>query len=141
VLTTPNCSHDLGQGQGRVPCGFSFLSRRQRVSAPKRPAERTAQAAQSGARGASGASARGGGANAAESAERPEAAPCGPTRKGPRTRDRRDREREAVAARFAVEAECCGAVGCHERGLLLVVETEEGKRVLCPEHAPGWVRR
>jgi hypothetical protein len=46
-----------------------------------------------------------------------------------------------VAARFAVGAECCGALSCRETDALLKVETDEGQRVLCPDHAPGWVRR
>ena len=141
MLEAPGCPHDLGQGQGVVPCVRFFLFRRQRVPAQTRPAEHGIQAVQSGACGASGASARGGGANAAESAERPAAAPCGPTRKEPRKRDRRDRQREAVAVSFAVGAECCGALSCRESEGLLRVETENGERVLCPEHAPGWVRR
>jgi hypothetical protein len=53
----------------------------------------------------------------------------------------RDGGAETVAARFAVEADCCSALSCRETDGLLKVETDEGQRVLCPDHAPGWVRR
>ncbi|WP_175416318.1 hypothetical protein [Natrinema versiforme] len=46
-----------------------------------------------------------------------------------------------MQSRFAVGADCCGALGCRRSAVLLAVRTAEGKRVLCSEHAPGWVRR
>ena len=48
------------------------------------------------------------------------------------TSERSERERQAV--RFAVEAVCCGAVGCQRSDGLLRVETPDGPRVLCPVH-------
>ena len=45
------------------------------------------------------------------------------------------------AVRWAVEAAVCGALGCRETDGLLSVRTEEGERVLCAEHAAGWMRR
>jgi hypothetical protein len=42
-------------------------------------------------------------------------------------------------ARFAVDAHCCGALGCHHRGLLLEVVDGGETRVLCPEHARKWL--
>lgn len=47
---------------------------------------------------------------------------------------------EAVQSRFAVGADCCGALGCRRSAALLAVEAD-GERVLCGEHAAGWVRR
>ena len=40
--------------------------------------------------------------------------------------------------RFAVGADCCGALGCHETENLLVVEQGDERRVLCPDHARRW---
>jgi hypothetical protein len=40
--------------------------------------------------------------------------------------------------RFAVGADCCGALGCHETEDLLVVEQGGDSRVLCPDHARRW---
>jgi hypothetical protein len=42
-------------------------------------------------------------------------------------------------ARFAVDAHCCGALGCHHTGLLLEVVDGGETRVLCPEHARRWL--
>ena len=47
-------------------------------------------------------------------------------------------ERERVAVRFAVEAVCCGVVGCQRGDGLLRVETPHGPRVLCPAHLRRW---
>ena len=47
-------------------------------------------------------------------------------------------ERERVAVRFAVEAVCCGVVGCQRSDGLLRVETPHGPRVLCPAHLRRW---
>ena len=44
----------------------------------------------------------------------------------------------AVSVRWAVEAVCCGAVGCHRSDGLLRVETSAGPRVLCPAHLRRW---
>ena len=52
------------------------------------------------------------------------------------TSERSERERRAV--RFAVEAVCCGAVGCQRSEGLLRVETPHGPRVLCPAHLRRW---
>ena len=142
VLDTPESPDVPGKGQDRS-CAWFFLARPHRVySREERDAEGTEgttqppQAPESGGRSSAGASA-------------PSARPAGaagsgglpPTRKPARTRDRRDREREAVPSRFAVEADACGALSCRETDALLKVETDEGQRVLCPDHAPGWVRR
>jgi len=63
------------------------------------------------------------------------------------TRDRRDRERPAVAEgcgavsmRWAVGADCCGAMGCRESDGLVRVEDGGDRRVLCLWHARRWVR-
>jgi len=40
--------------------------------------------------------------------------------------------------RFAVGADCCGAIGCGETVGLLVVEVEGKRRVLCPRCARRW---
>ena len=40
--------------------------------------------------------------------------------------------------RFAVGAECCGAVGCRETEALLEVERNGQERVLCADCAAGW---
>lgn len=53
------------------------------------------------------------------------------------TRDRRDRKRPAV--RFAVDADCCGVVGCRVSDGLLLVERGDDRRVLCVTHAQGWL--
>lgn len=43
---------------------------------------------------------------------------------------------------FAPDAAVCGALGCRERDDLLRVQDEGGRRrVLCPEHARGWLSR
>ena len=68
----------------------------------------------------------------------------GPSAEAAVSRDRRDRERQAVRSRggvvrFAVEAECCGAMGCRETGGLLLVEKGNDRRVLCVTHAQRWV--
>lgn len=52
------------------------------------------------------------------------------------TRDRRDRERQAV--RFAVEAECCGALGCRRSEGLMELRVDGERRVLCARCARGW---
>ena len=52
------------------------------------------------------------------------------------TSERSERERQAV--RFAVEAVCCGVVGCQRSEGLLRVETSDGPRVLCPAHLRRW---
>lgn len=44
------------------------------------------------------------------------------------------------AVRFAVDAYCCGALGCHERDGLLRVEQDGETRTLCPYHARRWVQ-
>lgn len=122
-----------------------MLVRRQRVSAPTRPADTKTRAVESGAASPSAASGRGGGAQAAESGGAAGSGGLPPdpeaTAQAPERRRGGQREAEAVQSRFAVEAVCCGALSCHERSALLEVRTAEGKRVLCPEHAPGWVRR
>lgn len=52
------------------------------------------------------------------------------------TRDRRDRERQAV--RFAVEAECCGALGCRQSEGLMELRVGGDRRVLCAGCARRW---
>ena len=70
----------------------------------------------------------------------------------PEQRERSDRARsgEGAAARdsldgavvrFAVDAACCGALGCRETERLVEVENGGETRVLCLSHARGWVRR
>jgi len=60
---------------------------------------------------------------------------CGPAA------GRAGNEERGGAVRWAVEAAVCGALGCRETEGLLSVRTEEGERVLCAEHAAGWMRR
>lgn len=122
-----------------------MLVRRKRVSAPNRPADQTAQATESGGAVPSASEGRGASAPSAESTD---AAGSAPLRGDPeavaQAPDRREgghRQGGAVQSRFAVGAACCGALGCRERSALLSVQTAEGERVLCSEHAPGWVRR
>lgn len=124
-----------------------MLVRRQRVSAPNRPADQTAQATESGGAVPSASEGRGASAPSAESTDAagsgglspdPEAVAQAPDR---REGGHRERGAEAVQSRFAVGAACCGALSCRERSALLSVQTAEGERVLCAEHAPGWVRR
>jgi hypothetical protein len=58
------------------------------------------------------------------------------------TADRREaNERRCGGAvvRFAVDADCCGAVGCREKDDLLLVERDGDRRVLCVTHARGWM--
>jgi len=50
---------------------------------------------------------------------------------------RRDLSEKAV--RFAVDAECCGALSCRSSAGLLVVEQGGEERVLCPECAQEWL--
>ena len=50
---------------------------------------------------------------------------------------RRDPNESAV--RFAVDAECCGALSCRSSAGLLEVEQNGEKRVLCPECAQEWL--
>lgn len=122
-------------------CASTFSFRRNRVSDdPTRPAEQTAQATESEARSASEASGRGGGANAAESAG---AAGSAPSRGDPEAvahapDQREGGHREGGAVRFAVGADCCGALGCRETDGLLAVEQDGDRRVLCPDHARRW---
>lgn len=55
-------------------------------------------------------------------------------------RDTRSGSRNSSAARLAVGAYCCGAIGCHEKDGLLAVEQDGEERVLCPVHARRWSR-
>jgi hypothetical protein len=119
--------------------GCSFLVRRQRVNAPKRPAEDTLQAPESGGAVPKG---RGASAPSAESAAAAGSAPLrGDPEAGAQAPERQgggQREGGAVQSRFAVGAACCGALGCRETGGLLEVEREGQVRVLCPDCAAGW---
>ena len=60
--------------------------------------------------------------------DRPEAAP-----------DRASPE-NAVAVRFAVDAVCCGALGCRCGDGLLSVTVDGETRVLCSDHAVRFVK-
>jgi hypothetical protein len=51
------------------------------------------------------------------------------------------RNSSAVAVRFAVDAHCCGALGCRETDGLLLVEKGHVQRVLCQYHARRWLER
>ena len=48
---------------------------------------------------------------------------------------RRDPNERAVAVRWAVDAVCCGSLGCREESGLLSVTVDGEKRVLCAECA------
>ena len=48
-------------------------------------------------------------------------------------------KREAGRVRWAVGADCCGALGCRETEGLVVVVTDRGERVLCLDCAEGWL--
>jgi len=123
----PTC----GQGQGRVSLGRFFLVRRQRVCAQTRPA--------------------------VDSGETGEQQPCDPdlTSKRPatlrsassggpaasgagRATPTEGRGTTGGAVRFAVGADCCGALSCGETEGLLEVERDGETRVLCPECARRW---
>jgi hypothetical protein len=59
-----------------------------------------------------------------------EGGPTGPT------------ENEGCVVRWAVEADCCGALGCRNTDALLLAENSSGeRRVLCADHVTGWVKR
>jgi len=60
--------------------------------------------------------------------DRTEGGPTGPT------------DLPSGGVRFAVEADCCGALSCHETEGLLRVEQDGETRVLCPVHARRWRR-
>jgi hypothetical protein len=47
--------------------------------------------------------------------------------------------RNSSAVRFAVGADCCGALGCRETNGLLMVERGHEQRVLCQYHARRWL--
>jgi hypothetical protein len=133
-------------------CTCSFLARPDRVYSREERGETATQeatqppqATESGGAVPSGSEGRGASAPSAESAG---AAGSAPLRGDPEAvaqpPDRREgghRHGGAVPSRFAVGVECCGALGCRESSALLEVTTDEGQRVLCPDHAPGWVRR
>jgi len=53
---------------------------------------------------------------------------------------RRDLSEKAVAVRFAVDAVCCGAVGCREESGLLSVTVDGESRVLCENCVERFVR-
>jgi hypothetical protein len=109
----------------------SFLVRRQRVSALTRPAGISAQTGQqppyapdlTSKRPATLRSASSGGPAASGAGRAPPTEGRGST---------------GGAARFAVGAECCGALSCRETEGLLVVERGGETRVLCPECARRW---
>ena len=66
------------------------------------------------------------------------------TRRERRPSGRSDREGArttggAGRVRWAVGADCCGALGCRETGGLVAVVTDRGERVLCLECAEGWL--
>lgn len=42
--------------------------------------------------------------------------------------------------RFAVDADCCGALGCREAGSLLEVIADGKRRVLCSDCADSFLR-
>ena len=48
-------------------------------------------------------------------------------------------KREAGRVRWAVGADCCGALGCRETEGLVVVVTDRGERVLCLDCVEGWL--
>jgi len=62
-----------------------------------------------------------------ECPDRPEGGPTGPT------------DLPCGAVRWAVEADVCGALGCRETSGLFSVESDGERRVLCMDHARGWV--
>jgi hypothetical protein len=132
------------QGEGRELSRDSFLlPRRDRVCARSerdgsQQATQPPGATESGGAAPTGGRGRGGGANAAESADAAGSGGLPPTRKPERQRDRRDRERAAV--RFAVDAECCGALSCRETEALVRVDQGGETRVLCADHARRWLR-
>ena len=72
------------------------------------------------------------GAKAAETLRSPSGGVPAARGEAAATSERSERERQAV--RFAVEAVCCGVVGCQRSDGLLRVETPDGPRVLCPAH-------
>lgn len=49
-------------------------------------------------------------------------------------------ENEGGSVRWAVGAECCGALGCRETEALVRVERDGETRVLCLSHARRWLR-
>lgn len=115
-----------------------MLVRRKRVSARTRPADQKAKATESV--GATSSSARGRGASA-PSAESAGAAGSGPLRADPAAGAHAPDQREEGhrdTVRFAVGADCCGALSCRETEPLLEVERNGEKRVLCPDCAAGW---
>ena len=48
-------------------------------------------------------------------------------------------KREAGRVRWAVGADCCGALGCRETEGLVVVSGDRGERVLCVGCVEGWL--
>ena len=48
-------------------------------------------------------------------------------------------KREAGRVRWAVGADCCGALGCRETEGLVAVSGDRGERVLCMSCAEGWL--
>ena len=48
---------------------------------------------------------------------------------------------DGVKLRIPTDPTVCGAIGCTESRNLLEVTTNEGTRVLCPDHVDGWIRR
>ena len=113
-------------------CARYFSFRRQRVYSPSRAAGSPSDGPESG--GCGGAVATGG-ANAGRNSGRKRPLAGRPDR--PEAASRRDLSEKAV--RFAVDAECCGALSCRSSAGLLEVEQNGEKRVLCPECAQEWL--
>jgi hypothetical protein len=60
----------------------------------------------------------------------------GPSAASSATSERSERERPAV--RWAVGADCCGAVGCSRSDGLMRVVVDGESRTLCPAHLARW---
>jgi len=131
VLRTPELPHEvpLGQGQEVASCAQVFSFRRDRDYAPKRtvghPLVEAPTQPPEGSEVSTCASAVG-----------PARAPNDRTKGGPTGTT----ELPGGVVRFAVGADCCGALSCHETDGLLKVEQDGETRTLCPVHARRWLK-
>jgi hypothetical protein len=65
-----------------------------------------------------------------------------PEHREPRSGDRpRSGPSEVPVIRIPEDPTACAALGCTETEDLLEVTTDEGTRVVCPDHVAGWVNR